>query len=197
MQASKRRRPWFFLPVLLALPIVFLEACRETKTTPSGSKSANVSPIIADKPLLEGKIEHVSLYPVPNHREDLAISLVVSVGNSGSPSVARGWSLAVNSPARTVPTILEPVHISGFAEMPGTKGVKVDLAREDLVLKTPEVPISKGNQVRGILTYVLPKTSEGSLSNNNTSLSVNFKDSQGKSGETSKYVIGKKTTSGP
>jgi len=39
--------------------------------------------------------------------------------------------------------------------MPGTNGQKVDLGKEDLVLKTAQVPISNGARVKGVLTFVL------------------------------------------
>ena len=76
--------------------------------------------------------------------------------------------------------------------MPGTNGTKVDLSKEDLVLKTAQVSIAKGARVNGILTFVLSKTSENSVSNNNTSLSVHFKDSQSSPYQTPKSVIGGK-----
>jgi hypothetical protein len=133
------------------------------------------------------------MYPVPNHREDLAVSLVVFIRNSGSPSTAQGWSLEV-SPSRHVPTVVEPVHVSGFVDMPGTKGTKVDLAKEDLVLKTAQVPIAKGSPVKGILTFVLSKTSQSEVSNNNTSFTLHFKDSQGNPYQTPKSVIGGKAS---
>jgi len=76
--------------------------------------------------------------------------------------------------------------------MPGTNGTKVDLAKEDLVLKTAQVPIAKGARVNGILTFVLSKASESELSNNNTSLTLHFNDSQGNRYQTPRIVIGAK-----
>ncbi len=131
------------------------------------------------------------MYPVPNRPEDLAVSLVVSVRNAGSPSTAQGWSLEVTSPERP-PATVEAVHVNGQVEMPGTIGKKVDLGKEDLVLKTEQVSIAKGARVSGILTFVLRKTSESVLSNNNTSLTVHFKDSQSNQYQTPKSVIGAK-----
>lgn len=78
--------------------------------------------------------------------------------------------------------------------MPGTNGIKVDLAKEDLVLKTAPVPIAKGALVNGILTFVLSKTSESELANTNTSLIVHFKDSQGNPYQTPKGVIGERAS---
>jgi hypothetical protein len=92
---------------------------------------------------------------------------------------------------------VEPVHISGYVEMPGTNGTKVDLSKEDLALKTAQVAqvaIAKGARVNGILTFVLSKTSERDVSNNNTSLSLHFKDSQGNPYYAPKSVIGAKAT---
>jgi len=148
--------------------------------------------VVPEKPAFEGQIEHVSMYPVPNRREDLAVSLVVTVRNSGLASVAQDWNLEVSSPGRRFPTVVQPVHISGYAELPGTNGPKVDLAKEDLALKTAGVAIAKGAIVKGVLTCVVPKTSESEISNNNTSLTVNFKDSQGNQYHTRKYLIGSK-----
>ncbi len=134
------------------------------------------------------------MYPVPNKREDLAISLVVSVDNAGTPSQAQGWNLEVSSPVRSA--LLEPVHVNGVVEMPGSAGKKVDLGKEDMVLKTAQATIAKGARVNGILTFVLPKSTEAALANNNTRLVVHFKDSQGHSYPTPAVLVGAKAGSG-
>src|SRR6185295_6355633 len=132
----------FILLVILAL---VLGACRtsqrpDIRTDPAVlTKNEPDSKVVPEKPLLAAKIENVSMYPVPNHREDLAVSLVVSVANAGSPTSAQNWNLEVVSPSRGGPAILEPVHISGYVAMPGTQNMKVDLAKDDLVLKTAQV----------------------------------------------------------
>jgi hypothetical protein len=184
-------------PFIIMAALLSLTACRTTRppeirldpaattNTPTDSKP------IVEKPLLAGLIEHVSMYPVPNRPADLAVSLVVSVGNTGSPSTAQGWSLEVTSPKRAL-TTAEAVHVNGQVEMPGSNGKKVDLAKEDLVLKTAQVPVAKGARVNGILTFVLPNTSESVLANNNTSLTVHFKDSQSNLYQTPKSIIGAK-----
>jgi len=76
--------------------------------------------------------------------------------------------------------------------MPGSNGKKIDLAKEDLVLKTAQIPIAQGARVNGVLTFVLAKTSESVLSNNSTALAVRFKDSQSNQYQTPKSVIGAK-----
>jgi hypothetical protein len=76
--------------------------------------------------------------------------------------------------------------------MPGSNGAKVDLDKEDLVLKTATVPIAKDARVNGILTFVLPGTSERILTNNNSSLTIHFKDSQSNPNQTPRSVIGAK-----
>lgn len=186
-------------PFIIALAILALVsgACRtnqptDIKTDPAIQTGTQPDAKVAERSLLAGRIENVSMYSVPNRREDLAVSLVVSVRNAGSPSVAQGWNLEINSASRRVPTVLEPVHVNGFVEMPGTNGRKVDLAKEDLMLKTAQVPIARGDRVDGILTFVLSKTSESELSNNNTRLIIHFKDSQGNPYQTPKGVIGGK-----
>jgi hypothetical protein len=194
---SRASRLFILVPAILAL---VLGACRtsqrpDTKIDPTvQTKTEPDSKVVAEKPSLAGRIENVSIYPVPSHREDLAVSLVVFVRNSGAPSLAQGWNLEVKSPSRRVPTVLEPVHVSGYVDMPGTNGTKVDLSKEDLVLKTAQLSIAKGARVNGILTFVLSKTSERDVSNNNTSLTVHFKDSQGNPYQTPKSVIGGKAT---
>ena len=165
---------------------------QDTSTAPTAqTKTEPDSRVAVERPLLAGRIESMSLYPVPNHREDLAVSLVVSVGNTGSPSTVQGWNLEVTSSGRSIPNV-EPVHVSGLVDMPGTVNKKIDLDKEDLVLKTAQVPIAKGARINGILTFVLSKTSEGDLSNNRASFTVHFKDSQGNPSQTPKSVIGVK-----
>ena len=193
--------PWTsrsFIVVLASLASI-LGGCGttqrpDTKTAPTIQTNTAPDLAAAEKPSLAGQIENVSIYPVPGHREDLAVSLVVFVRNSGAPSIAQGWNLEVKSPSRRVPSVVEPVHVSGYVEMPGTNGTKVDLSKEDLVLKTAQVSIAKGARVDGILTFVLSKTSESEVSNNNTSLTLHFKDSQGNPYQTPKGVIGGKAT---
>jgi hypothetical protein len=187
-------RPFILVIAVLAL---FGGACQPNKTSQPGPESATTtnsqtdSKPLAEKPSLSGLIEHVSMYPVPNRPEDLAVSLVVWVRNAGLPSTAQGWTLEVTSPGRPR-TDVAAVHVNGLVEMPGSNGQKVDLGKEDLALKTVQVPIAKGARVNGILTFVLAKTSESVLSNNNTTLIIHFKDSQGNSYQTPKNVIGAK-----
>jgi len=198
--------PGTSLPFILVLAILAsaLGACRarqpDLKTAPTiQTQTTPDLEVVAEKPSLAGLIKNVSIYPVPGRHQDLAVSLVVFVRNSGAPSTAQGWMMEVKSPSARVPTALEPVHISGYVEMPGTNGAKVDLLKEDLALKTAQVSIAKGAQVNGILTFVLSKTLEREVSNNNTSLTLHFKDSQGNPYQTPKSVIGGKTkpTSNP
>jgi hypothetical protein len=137
-------------------------------------------------------IENVSLYPVPNNRQDLAVSLVVSMNNSGPASTAKAWTLEIDSPDPTVPSGLTPVHVNGVVELPGTAGRKVDLGKEDLALKTSESSVGTNARVDGVLTFVLPKTTERELANNSTSFVVHFKDSAGNAYQTDKAVIGVK-----
>jgi len=165
---------------------------QDPQTAPaSPNKTEPDSRVVVERPLLSGLIEGVSMYPVPNHSEDLAVSLVVSVGNTGSPSTVKGWNLQVICPGRSIPNT-EPVHVSGVVDMPGTRNRKIDLDKEDLVLKTAQVPIAKGARTSGILTFVLSKMSESELSNNQTSFTIHFKDSQGNPWQTPKSVIGMK-----
>lgn len=178
-----------------------LGACR-TSRQPDVKPDIKTDPVIQTKsePALKvverasftGLVEHVSMYPVPNRREDLALSLVVSASNAGAPSIAQGWKLEVNSPGKLGSAVLDTVHINGYVEMPGSDGKKVDLAKEDMVFKTARVPIAKGARVNGILTFVLSKTSEKELASNHSSFILHFKDSQGNAYRTRKVMIGEK-----
>lgn len=185
---------------VLAVVALALAGCRtsqppEVKTNlPVQTNSQPDASTVAEKPSLAGRIENISMYPVPNRPEDLAVSLVVSITNAGPPSIAQGWSLEVSSPGLATPIAVEAVHVNGIVEMPGTKGQKVDLGKEDLVLKTAQVPIAKGGAAKGILTFVLSRTSEKSLSNNKASVTIRFKDSRGTPYQTPKTVIGGKAS---
>jgi len=76
--------------------------------------------------------------------------------------------------------------------MPGSGG-RVDLNKEDLVLKSKRtVLLAKGEALKGILTFVLAKTSAAELSNNGSTLAVHFKDSRGRSYQTATALIGTK-----
>ena len=152
------------------------------------SKSASKS--VVEKSAFAGLIKNVSLYPVPGSSGDLAISLVVSISNSGAPDRAQDWTLEVSSPSAGVPTGLEPVHVNGVVELPGSNK-SVDLAKEDLTVKGID-PIARGSQVEGVLTFVLPKIEQRALNHNSSSLVLHFKDSQGNSYQTPKAYIGTK-----
>jgi hypothetical protein len=158
-------------------------------TTPQTSSPEPSKPK-ADKPVLAGVIKNVSLYPVPGRSDDLAISLVVSIRNSGGPDRPDGWKLEINSPTAGVPTGLEPVHINGVVELPGSNK-SVDLAKEDLTVKAADT-IGRDLQIEGVLTFVLPSTEERALNHNSSNLILHFKDSQGNSYQTPKTYIGKK-----
>lgn len=145
----------------------------------------------AEKPSFSGTIDNLSIYPVPNNREDLAVTVVVSVSNSGAPDNAKDWTLAVNTPGRRDLRGIQTVHVNGVVTMPGT-GQRVDLDKEDLAIKTKDTAIAKGATLKGILTFVLPKLSAADLSNNNSTLVIHFKDSQGNSYQTGKALIGAK-----
>ena len=191
------------LTVGLIWSIMFVAGACRSSQPPDTATNSTVAPKaepsstarnsnVAELPLFAGRIENVSMYPVPNHDEDLAISLVVSVKNAGSPGIAQSWNLEVSSPTGRAPKGLEAVHVNGLVDMPGIEGRKVDLGKEDLVLKTARVQIDKGARVNGILTFVLPKTTQAELANNSTRLIVHFKDTQGNSFQTPPIVVGKK-----
>src|SRR4051794_4340205 len=95
-------------PKLLIIALLITSAgCQSRKP---GTNSASPSPAqttgdaakqsATEKPSLSGNIDNLSIYPVPNNRENLAISVVVSVSNAGAPGNAKDWTLAVNTPGR-------------------------------------------------------------------------------------------------
>jgi hypothetical protein len=77
-------RPFILVLAILAL---VLGACRtgqrpDIKIDPTvQTKTEPDLKAVTEKPSLSGRIENVSIYPVPSHREDLAVSLVVFVSN--------------------------------------------------------------------------------------------------------------------
>jgi hypothetical protein len=196
------------LRLIFVLALLALGACHPSprsdsssqpspaKTDPAVETKIVTNPKAADRPSLAGRIGNVSLYPVPNHPEDLAVSLVVTVTNAGSPSTVQGWNLEVTSPGHPVPAGLAPVHVNGVVEMPGSPGKKVDLDKEDLALKTAKTALTNGNHINGILTFVIPKTTEAQLSNNSTRMVLHFKDAQANPYQTPPGVIGAKANQG-
>ena len=185
----------FLVPLLLALVLAGCHnkpAPETNSATHAPASTETAKQPAVDKPLLSGKIENLSLYPVPNNRANLAISVVVSVSNSGPTANALDWTLAVNTPGRRDLRGMQPVHVNGVVALPGTAGKRVDLDKEDLAIKSKDTAIAKGVTLTGILTFVLPKLSATDLSNNNSTLVIHFKDSQGGSYETGKAMIGAK-----
>jgi hypothetical protein len=193
MNLSKIFSRTFVVLVLL----IGLAGCQSSRTP--NTNSASPSPgqtnneagkqTAAQTPSLTGKIDNLSLYPVPNNRENLAISVVVSVSNSGAPDNAKDWTLAVNTPGRRDLRGIQPVHVNGVVAMPGS-GERVDLDKEDLAIKSKDTAIGNGATLKGILTFVLPKLSATDLSNNNSTLVIHFKDSRNNSYQTANALIG-------
>ena len=189
---------WRLFSIAVAILTLMAVGCRssqpaDTSSTAGSQPRAVAAPeTYAEEPRLSGKIQNLSMYPVPNKSEDLAVSLVVSVINKGSPGFAQDWKLEVNFPGRDDLKNLDPVHVNGVVEIPGSQQTKVDLAKEDLAIKSKQSPIAKGDQLDGILTFILPRTAAKDLSDNNGSFILHFKDSLGRSHQTPKSVIGAK-----
>jgi hypothetical protein len=192
------------LAELVVMSAMLISGCRSSApqaVSPSTSRvpSAKVDHVASsgatptgEKPALSAQIQSVSMYPVPNRREDLAVSLVVSVKNSGVASIANRWNLEVVASDPSIPSGVEPVHVTGVVDLPGTVNKKVDLGKEDLMVKTADSPISNGRMIEGVLTFVLPKTSENELVTNNTNFILHFRDSTGSAYQTPKIVVGRK-----
>jgi len=161
----------------------------------SGQPINDAPPIAAtEKPALSCQIENVSLYPVPNNPEDLALSVIVSIQNSGAPTTLQDWKLTIQTAKHVNLGAVDAVHVNGVVEMPGKTGGRVDLGKEDLTLKTKQNPIAKAASLRGVLTFVLPKTSVQDVSNNQSSFVIHFKDNQDGLYRSRKTLIGMKRT---
>ena len=179
----------------VVLTALALGGCRPTSQTPETKSQPAVQTntettrqVAAEKPSLSAQIENLSLYPVPNNRKNLAISLVVTVRNAGSPATAEGWTLTVNSPTRNFNN-LNAVLVNGLVEMPGAAGAQIDLRKEDLAIKGKQTPIGKGAQLKGVLTFVLSDALAQDLSNNNSTVFLRFRDNQGSSYQSPKAII--------
>jgi hypothetical protein len=179
--------------LIFVIASLLITGCGHTAQQTSPLQTPTSTPSNEVRSKFSAKIENVSLYPVPSNSRDLAISVVVTVSNSGGAGVAQGWALSVNCPTRTDLKSAEPVHINGVVDMPGFGG-QVDLGKEDLVLKSKQAPIASGHPLKGILTFVLPHTSTKELSNNGTTMAISFKDDRGSSYQTPPATIGTKLT---
>lgn len=181
------RTKWIFI-VVIAVSF----SCQTKPTPPQTSNISSVpTPTAETRPMLAAVVKSVSLYPVPGQAGNLAISLVVSVSNSALPSTASNWNVEVFSGVQS--ETREPVRVNGVVELPGTSRT-VDLSKDDLAVKTAETPISKTAPVDGVLTFVIPQTSERDLIAKKTSLRVHFKDAAGNSYQTERVVVGKKAS---
>jgi hypothetical protein len=95
------------LCVAIVLLVLAFAGCRSRQSTETNSPrpgETKTQPPIqsAEKPAFAGKIENLSLYPVPNRPENLAVSLVVSVSNDGAAGNANDWTMAVYAPAASI-----------------------------------------------------------------------------------------------
>jgi hypothetical protein len=184
------------LRVLTALiSLVMITGGCQSEANNNGSSSATTaspeasSPRPAAKSAFVGLIRNISVYRVPNNQKDMAISMFVSLKNEGASSTARAWTLEVSGPGQALPSGLEAIHVNGIVDLPGGQSGKVDLDKEDLVLKSSRSPISQGNQIDGVLTFILPDTTEQQLSNRGVQLTVHFKDALGQAYQTPKAIV--------
>src|SRR4030095_13090114 len=97
---------------LAAISLGVLCGCRNSPSPQMNSpanaqanSSANAQPtnqpsnqVHTPAPSLSGAIANLSIYPVPNNTKDLALTVFLSVGNTGSATVARNWKLDVTTP---------------------------------------------------------------------------------------------------
>ena len=183
---------------LAAIFLLFLCGCRNSPAPPATNSSASAQPtsqpsneVRLPDPSLSGEIANLSIYPVPNNTKNVALTIFMSVGNTGSATLAQNWRLIVTTPGREDLRDLQPVHVNGIVGIPGGEG-QVDLGKEDLALKSKKTLIVKDYRLEGVLTFILSDTSEKNISNNSSSFVVKFDDSQGRSYQTKKYVIGAK-----
>jgi len=180
----------------IGLLAIALAGCKTQPTSdthsssPAQTVSGTPTPSPVDKPSLSSEVTNVSLYPVPNKREHLAVSMLVAVRNDGATANAQDWTLAVEAPGRFDLRGIQPVHVNGIVDLPGTTGKRVDLDKEDLVIRSKDTPIAKGGSLTGILTFVLARTSTADLSNNKAMLVLHFKDNQGNSYQTGGIAVG-------
>lgn len=118
--------------------------------------------------------------------------MVVAVRNDGATANARDWTLSVEAPGQFDLRGIQPVHVNGIVDLPGTTDKRVDLDKEDLVIKSKDTLIAKGETLTGVLTFVLARTSTADLSNNKATLVLHYKDNHGNSYQTGKMAVGSK-----
>jgi hypothetical protein len=182
--------------------LLFFVSCFSACADKPQNNNANPTPVQAvasptstprvDRPQLVGLIKNVSIYPVPGQPNNAALSLVVTISNSGVVTNASDFKLEVTANKRSFSSGIDPVHVNGVVEMPGTASKTVDLGKEDLALKARENSIGPGQPLEGILTFVLPNTSEKELAETKSGLTLLFKDKTGNSYQTARAVIGEK-----
>src|SRR5438552_17026830 len=149
---AKLQRSVFGWIVMAAIFSLALVGCHKTQPVAGTNPPAQSSPAV-ERPRLIARIDTVSIYPVPGHAQDSAVSLMVSVGNTGFPSTVQGWRLGASSLGQTF-TAEGPVHINGVVDAPAKLGTKIDLDKEDLAVKTARDPVARDSYVHGVLIYI-------------------------------------------
>lgn len=134
-----------------------------------------------NSPLLTGRIEQIAIGTDGNLPEkNTTITMVMSIGNQGTPSIAENWTVLVEMPNG-------PIELS-LPYVPGGKTLLDDngkpLARftaADLIFnKTETVPIPTGSRVRGIVFCSLRGYSRDEFMQADPRLTVRFHDVTGK-----------------
>jgi hypothetical protein len=147
------------------------------------------SPTVAPTPNLIGGMDAVQVFasnqcvspmPYPNSDpDDVYILIAADVRNTGSPSIADGWSLAVNSLTKglVAPEGLQlPDTTSLFLEDAVTKTQSPYSGRDALYEKTFQNPVPQGAEVRGILLYRVKGYRVEDLSKPGTEYKLSFTD---------------------
>jgi hypothetical protein len=165
------RELWFWLMVPAFLLIIALFG------TPLNQ--ATRQPI--STPLLRGQIEATFTGTEGQHPSSVPfVTLIVSVRNLETPSIAEGWSLSVMPPGGQTFSAT-PYHISNTMTLEREGNSPITLYGSDqLYNKIGITPIATGSLQRGILSFRIAQAPLESLNHSGTRLTLSYEDVIGK-----------------
>ena len=156
---KKERLYWIIMPIFI-LGIIAL--------------ASHLFKPIPNKPVLAAKIDVVNIHPAPSDANSTSMILVISVRNSGTPTILEDWSVTTKLEGRTI--LAENLYLSETMDLEGPQG-KITYRRQDAIYtKTVDMPIPQGGMVRGIIWIMFKGIRFDILNRPGTKIEVNFVD---------------------
>jgi hypothetical protein len=159
---------WVIVPVFVLVIALFATFLSQATTSK------------ASQPILKGQIDVVFIGRRSDVNLTVAITLIASIRNLGSPTIVENWSLTISLPSgqhftASLHEIPEKLQLHREGAPPAF------VYRSDaLYEKTISTPLSTGGMQRGVLVFMIDKVRQETVMNPGTKLTLGYQDVTGK-----------------